>query len=121
MTYLNIINKEFYVAAKHLLLDKGRRRELVKGDYLCCVGDKTNYIGLVTFGALKYSCQSSCGLERIISFAFTGDLVGCYSAMRNDKGSLFDIVALESTAVYQQKECWLWNGMNLESGLVPIR
>ena len=29
--------------------------------------------------------------------------------------------AEESTAVYQQKECWLWNGTNLESGLVPIR
>ena len=101
MTYLDFTNKDFYVAARSLLLDKGKRVELVKGDFLCHMGEKDNKVGLLTSGSIKYSRFTTRGHERIVSFAFTGDLVACYSAMRNDAPSPVDIVALESSTIYQ--------------------
>ncbi|MBR5087273.1 MAG: Crp/Fnr family transcriptional regulator [Muribaculaceae bacterium] len=101
MTYLDITDRHFYSVSREILLDKGKRLELVKGDYLCRQGEKSAQIGLLVSGSLKYTSLTSNGNERILSFAFTGDLVGCYSAMRNKEKSLFDIVALESSVVYQ--------------------
>ena len=101
MTYLDFTEKEFYSVVKQLLLDKGKRVDLNRGERLCHFGERTSMIGVVANGALKYSCLNSCGQERIISFAFTSDLVGCYSSIRNEKCSPFDIIALESTVVFQ--------------------
>ena len=101
MTYLDFTSKDFYIAAKDLLLSKGKKVELVKGDYLCHVGEKDSRVGLLTSGSIKYSRFTSRGHERIVSFAFTGDLVASYSAMRNDAPSPVDIVALESSIIYQ--------------------
>ena len=101
MTYLDFTSKDFYIAARNLLLSKGKKVELVKGDYLCQVGEKVNKVGLLTSGSIKYSCITTRGNERIVSFAFTGDLVACYSAMRNDAPSPVDIVAIESSTLYQ--------------------
>ncbi len=83
------------------MLSKGKKVELVKGDYLCQVGEKDNKMGLLASGSIKYSRFTSRGHERIVSFAFTGDLVASYSAMRNDAPSPVDIVALESSIIYQ--------------------
>ena len=101
MTYIDFIVKNYYTAAKKILLDKGKRVELNKGELLCHIGERTSMIGLVGYGALKYSCLNSCGHERIISFAFSNDLVGSYSSIRNEECSIFDIIALENTLVYQ--------------------
>jgi CRP-like cAMP-binding protein len=101
MTYLDFTGKDFYVAVKHLLLDKGKRREMKKGDFLCRIGERPVQFGLLTSGSLKYCCHTTSGHERIISFAFTGDLVGSYSSMRNCVPSPLDIVALESSTIYQ--------------------
>jgi len=100
MSYLDFAGKDFYATAKQLLLDNGKRLELSKGDFLCHMGEKLVRVGILTSGALKYSCLASNGHERIISFAFTGDLVGSYSALRNNQGSLFEIIALESSTIY---------------------
>ena len=101
MTYLDFTTKEFYISAKDLLLSKGEQVELSKGNYLCHMGEKSNKMGLLTSGSIKYTRYTTRGHERIISFAFTGDLVGCYSAMRNDAPSPVDIVAIDSSTVYQ--------------------
>ena len=101
MTYLDFTTKDFYITAKDLLLSKGEKVELSKGDYLCHMGEKDNRVGLLTSGSIKYSRFTTRGHERIVSLAFTGDLVGCYSAMRNDAPSPVDIVALESSILYQ--------------------
>lgn len=101
MTYLDFTSKDFYIAAKEVLLSKGSRVELAKGEYLCQVGEKDNKVGLLTNGAIKYSRFTTRGHERIVSFAFTGDLVGSYSAMRNDAPSPVDIIALENSVLYQ--------------------
>ena len=101
MTYLDFTSKDFYIAAKNLLLNKGKKVELVKGDYLCHMGEKDNRVGFLTSGSIKYSRFTTRGHERIVSFAFTGDLVACYSAMRNNAPSPVDIVALESSIIYQ--------------------
>ena len=87
MTYLDFTSKDFYIAAKNLLLNKGKKVELVKGDYLCHMGEKDNRVGFLTSGSIKYSRFTTRGHERIVSFAFTGDLVACYSAMRNNAPS----------------------------------
>ena len=105
MTYLDFTNKDFYIAAKNLLLSKGKKVELVKGDFLCHAGEKDNRVGLLTSGSIKYSRFTTRGHERIVSFAFTGDLVACYSAMRNGCSSPVDIVALESSTIYQLPIC----------------
>ena len=55
MTYLDFTSKDFYIAAKDLLLSKGKKVELVKGDYLCHVGEKDSRVGLLTSGSIKYS------------------------------------------------------------------
>lgn len=101
MTYLDFTSKDFYLAAKDLLLSKGKKVELIKGDCLCRMGEKDNKVGLLSSGSIKYSRFTTRGHERIVSLAFTGDLVGCYSAMRNDATSPVDIVALESSIIYQ--------------------
>lgn len=101
MTYLDFTNKDFYIAAKNLLLSKGEKVELAKGDYLCHMGEKDNRVGLLTSGSIKYSRFTNRGHERIVSLAFTGDLVACYSAMRNNVPSPVDIVALESSTIYR--------------------
>ena len=100
MTYLDFTSKDFYIAAKNLLLSKGKKVELVKGDYLCHVGEKDSKVGLLTSGSIKYSRFTTRGNERIVSFAFTGDLVASYSAMRNNAPSPVNIVALESSTIY---------------------
>lgn len=101
MTYLDFTSKDFYIAAKDLLLSKGKKVELVKGDYLCRIGERPVQFGLLASGSLKYCCPTTRGHERIISFAFTGDLVGSYSSMRNCVPSPLDIVVLESSIIYQ--------------------
>lgn len=101
MTYLDFTSKDFYVAVRRLLLVNGKRQEMKKGDFLCRIGERTTKCGLLTSGSLKYSCPMTSGNERILSFAFTGDLVASYSAMRNDAGSPVDIVALENSIIYQ--------------------
>lgn len=114
MTYLDFTKKDFYLAIKGLLLDKGRRVELKKGDTLCVQGQKFAMTGLLTSGSLKYSRLTTSGNERIISFAFTGDLVGNYSAMRNDAPSPFDIVALESCTILQMPVSQIDKAIGLE-------
>lgn len=101
MTFIDYNNKDFYIAAKKLLMDKGKKIELDKGDYLCHTGDRNNNVAMLTSGSMKYSRLTTRGHERIVSFAFTGDLVASYSAMRNDVPSPVDIVALESSTIYQ--------------------
>ncbi len=101
MTYLDFTKKDFYVTAKSLLLSKGRKVELAKGDFLCHKGENGSKVGLLTSGSIKYASFTTRGHERIISFAFAGDLVACYSAMRNKAPSPVDIVALESSTIYQ--------------------
>lgn len=100
MTFLDFTNKDFYIVAKQLLLSKGKKIELAKGDFLCRIGDMGNRVGLLTSGSIKYSRFTTRGNERIISFAFTGDLVASYSAMRNNAPSPVNIVALESSTIY---------------------
>ena len=99
MTYLDYSNTDFYIVVKKILLNKGRRVILNKGDYLCRIGERCLTLGMLTSGSLKYSCPSTNGSERIISFAFAGDLVANYSAMRNNALNSLDVVALESSIV----------------------
>ncbi len=101
MAFFDITNCDFYIVIKQLLLTKGKRVDLNRGDYVCRMGEKTSKFGVVVSGALKYSFTTSNGNERIISFAFIGDLVGSYCAMRSNSPSLIDIVAIESTVIYQ--------------------
>ena len=101
MTYLDYSSTDFYIAIKQILLNKGRIVTLNRGDCLCRIGNKCLTLGLLTSGTLKYSCPSSKGCERIISFAFPGDLVANYSSMRNNMPNLLDIVALEISTVIE--------------------
>lgn len=100
MTFPDFTNKDFYIAAKQLLLSKGKKVELAKGDFLCHIGDVDNRVGLLTSGSIKYSRFTTRGNERIISFAFTGDLVVSYGTMRNNAPSPVNIVTLESSTIY---------------------
>lgn len=101
MTYLDYSDSDFYIAIKHLLLERGRKVELSRGDFLCHQGEMTSKLGLLVSGALKYSRTLTNGNERIVSFAFTGDLVGNYSCMRRQALNLLDMVAIESSVIYQ--------------------
>ncbi|MBR5638204.1 MAG: Crp/Fnr family transcriptional regulator [Muribaculaceae bacterium] len=101
MTYLNYTDTDFYLAIKQLLLDNGKKVELSRGDLLCQAGDIATKLGLLVCGTLKYSITATNGRDRIVSFAFTGDLVGSYSSMRQHSPSLLNIVATESSVVYQ--------------------
>lgn len=101
MTYLDYTDNDFYITIKQLLLGKGEKTELCRGDFLCQVGDNARMLGILVSGALKYSITVTNGRERIVSFAFTGDLVGSYSSMRHHSPSLLDIVAIESSVIYQ--------------------
>ncbi len=101
MTYLDYTDRDFYLAIKQLLLGTGRKVELGRDNYLCQAGDITTTLGILVSGTLKYSITATNGRERIISFAFTGDLVGNYSCMRNHAPSMLDIVATESSIIYQ--------------------
>ena len=101
MTYLNYTDKNFYLVIKQLLLNNGKKMELGRGDFLCQTGDITSKLGILVSGMLKYSITATNGRERIVSFAFTGDLVGSYSCMRQNTTSLLDIVATESSIIYQ--------------------
>lgn len=100
MTYLDYSDSDFYIAIKQLLLENGRKVELNRGDFLCHQGEMTSNLGLLVSGALKYSRTLTNGNERIVSFAFTGDLVGNYSCMRHHAPCLLDIVAIESSVVF---------------------
>ena len=100
MTYFDFTSEDFYIASKRLILAKGTCVELSKGDFLCRQGDRNIQVGFLLNGCLKYSCFTTNGNERVISLAFTSDLVGCYSSIRNNSPSPFDIVALEKSTVY---------------------
>ena len=102
MTYFDYTtNHDFYTAIKELLLEKGKKVTLNRGDALSHSGEMAQQLGILTSGALKYSYLSTNGTERIVSFAFTGDLVANYSSMRNNFPSMLDIVAIESSVVYR--------------------
>lgn len=101
MTYLDYTDSDFYIAIKHLLLEHGKKVELSRDDFLCHAGDISSKLGILVSGTLKYSIITTNSRERIISFAFTGDLVGNYISMRHHVPSLLDIVALESSVIYQ--------------------
>lgn len=101
MTYLDYTDSDFYIAIKQLLLEHGKKVELNRGEYLCHTGEITSKLGLLASGSLKYSHTPTNGQERIVSFAFTGDLVGNYSCMRQHAPCLLDIVAIESSVVFQ--------------------
>ena len=101
MTYLDFTEKDFYITIKHLLLNKGTMTEIKKGDFLCHIGERTNKLGLLSSGSLKYYRHTTSGHERIISFAFPGDLVASYCSMRNNTPSPFDIVALDNSIIFQ--------------------
>lgn len=101
MTFLEYNDKDLYLAIKQLLLDAGKKVELDRGDFLCLAGEMTSKLGLLVSGTLKYCCTLTNGRERIVSFAFVGDLVGSYSCMRYQSPSLLDIVATESSVIYQ--------------------
>lgn len=101
MTYLDYTDNNFYITLKQLLLNEGKKVELDKGDLLCQAGSMATKLGMLVSGTLKYSITSTNGRERIISFAFTGDLVGSYSCMRHNSPSLLDIMATESSIIYQ--------------------
>ena len=101
MTYLDYTDSDFYIAIKQLLLEHGKKVELSRGDFLCQAGEITSKLGLLASGSLKYSHTLTSGQERIVSFAFTGDLVGNYSCMRQHAPCLLDIVAIESSVVFQ--------------------
>ena len=101
MTYLDYTDSDFYIAIKQLLLEHGKKVELSRGEYLCHTGEITSKLGLLASGSLKYSHTPTNGQERIVSFAFTGDLVGNYSCMRQHAPCLLDIVAIESSVVFQ--------------------
>lgn len=101
MTYLDYTDSDFYIAIKQLLLEHGKKVELSRGEYLCHTGEITSKLGLLASGSLKYSHTPTNGQERIVSFAFTGDLVGNYSCMRQHAPCLLDIVAIESSVIYQ--------------------
>ncbi len=114
MTYLDFTSKDFYEAIKSLLLSKGDRVTLDKGDLLCHLGERNSLIGILGGGSLKYSCPTANGGEQIISFAFTGDLVGSYSAIRNNFPSPVDIVALENSTIYQMPILQIDEAIGLE-------
>ena len=101
MTFFDITDIDFYLMIKELLLNNGKRLELNRGDCVCRMGETATCLGVVVSGALKNSFTTSAGNERIISFSFTGDLVGSYSSIRSQTPSLIDIVAIESTVVCQ--------------------
>lgn len=101
MTYLDYSESDFYIAIKQLLIERGKKVELCKGETLCYAGEITSKLGFLANGSLKYSHTPTNGHECIVSFAFTGDLVGSYSCMRHHFPSLLDIVALESSEIYQ--------------------
>lgn len=100
MTYFDYTSEDFYTTVKHQLLTKGTCVKLNKGDFLCRQGERSSLVGFLSNGCLKYSCYTTKGNERIISFAFTGDLVGSYSSIRNNTPSPFDIVAIESSTLF---------------------
>lgn len=101
MTYLDYTESDFYIAIKQLLIERGKKVELCRGENLCYAGEITSKLGFLASGSLKYSHTASNGHECIVSFAFTGDLVGSYSCMRHHSPSLLDIVAIESSVIYQ--------------------
>ena len=101
MTYLDYTDSDFYIAIKQLLLERGKKLELSRDNFLCHAGDISTKLGILVSGTLKYSIIATNSRERIISFAFNGDLVGNYSCMRNHAPSLLDIVATESSTIYQ--------------------
>lgn len=100
MTYLDYTDNDYYLLIKQLLLVKGKKTELCRGDFLCHAGDNASKLGILVSGALKYSITANYSHERIVSFVFTGDLVGSYSCMRQHSPSLLDIVAIESSVIY---------------------
>ena len=100
MTYLDYTtNHDFYVAIRQLMLEKGKKVTLKRGDVLYHSGEISSQVGILASGALKYSYLSTNGIERIVSFAFTGDLVANYSSVRNKLPGILDVVAIESSVV----------------------
>jgi len=101
MTFFEFHENKKIVDLKQRLIVEGVRCELNRGDVLCHIGTKSSFLGVVSSGMLKYSRLLSNGRERILSFAFTGDLVANYSAMRFSIPNLLDVVAMESTVIYK--------------------
>lgn len=101
MTYLDYTDSDFYITIKQLLLERGKKVELGRGDFLCQAGEMASCLGLLVSGSLKYFYTLTNGHERIVSFSFTGDLVGNYSCIRQQAPCLLDIAAIESSVIYQ--------------------
>ena len=101
MTYLDYTDSDFYIAIKQLLLERGKKVELNKGEFLCQAGEMTSKLGLLVSGSLKYFYTLTNGHERIVSFSFTGDLVGNYSCIRQHAPCMLDIAAIERSVIFQ--------------------
>lgn len=84
-----------------LLKREGQPLELKRGEHFCQIGSRPTHMGIVESGIMKFSRPDSSGRERILSFAFAGDLVASYTSIASGTPAMLDVVAVESTTIRQ--------------------
>lgn len=82
---------------KQLIRAKGQQRFLAKGECFVQRGASSDELALITRGGVKFSCPNEKKQERILAFAFEGDIVGSYIAARTNHPAPLDVCALEET------------------------
>lgn len=70
-----------------------------KGDVFSQQGVRNRYSGVVERGAFRYVHSSDDGCRHVVGYAFSGEFVGCYVSMRNDRPSWVGIEAMSDGEV----------------------
>ncbi len=96
----NDTSKAYLNELKHMLLERGERTEIAKGDYFARTGKYCGRIAYVCHGGFKCTCTDSRGRERILSFMFENEFIADYIPSRNGSPSMLSIRAMEDSVVY---------------------
>jgi CRP-like cAMP-binding protein len=90
-----------YKLLTQLVLTHGERTVYHRGEYMVKKDEYNDQLALIKRGAFKYTHQDYKGNERILSFAFENDLIGCYIPARIKQPAMFSVQALEASVVLQ--------------------
>ncbi len=100
MDHASLYTPEAELAAlRQLILGKGERRRLRRGECFVRRGERTDEIAYIVRGGFKYVRPDERLHERIFDFSFEGEFVASYAAARNSCPAPLDICALEESAL----------------------
>lgn len=91
---------------KTLILEHGKKVKVRKKDFFIRTGEICDEIAYIKRGCFKNTCVTSKKKERILSFAFEDEFIGCYTPTQNNSEAIYSIQAIEDSTIIKisQKE-----------------